>query len=103
MRRTQIYLEERQQELIRLAALKRGTTASAIIREAVDRYLARDGMTADEKRAKIRALGERFAEQPAFDLPEGQSSAEYVEALRSVSARRLESYRDGANRHDDSD
>lgn len=100
MKRTQIYLDERQQEKLRLAAARRGTTASAIIREAVDRYLARDGMTVEEKRVKIRELGERFKQNPAFD---DIDPVEYVDELRARSARKLQSYRDGDYRYDSTD
>jgi Ribbon-helix-helix protein, copG family len=100
MKRTQIYLEEAQQEKLRLAALIRGTTVSAVIREALDRYLAKDSMTVEEKRAKIRELGEKFRQTPAF---EGIDPVEYVDELRARGARKLESYRDGNYRYDSAD
>jgi hypothetical protein len=100
MKRTQIYLDESQQERLRVAALARGTTTSALIREAVDRYLARDEMTIAEKREKIRQLGERFAKDPAFV---GVDPVEYVEESRARSARKLQSYRDGSYRHHGAD
>lgn len=103
MKRTQIYLEEAQQEKLRLAALIRGTTVSAVIREALDRYLTKDSMTVEEKRVRIRELGEKFRQNPAFDLEGHATSADYVDELRARGARKLQSYRDGDYRYDSTD
>lgn len=42
MIRTQIYLTEREQRMLRSLALLRGATQSEIIREAIDRYIGSD-------------------------------------------------------------
>ncbi|CAN5664824.1 hypothetical protein BH18ACT13_BH18ACT13_07160 [soil metagenome] len=83
MRRTQIYLDERQEaELDRRAKAER-LTKSALIRRAVDVYL--DGADDEELRlARFRAALETVA-GAAPDLPRGSL---YVERIRALDARR---------------
>lgn len=77
MKRTQIYLDERQAaELSRRAAV-RGATASKMIREAIDRYLAGPDEEADRLVRFRAALDDAFAAAPY--LEEGAS---YVERIR---------------------
>ena len=77
VKRTQIYLDERQAEELSRHAAARGTTASKMIREAIDQYLA-DPDDAAERLARYRtALDGAFGVAPY--LADG---ATYVEGLR---------------------
>ena len=83
MKRTQIYLDERQTEELSRHAAARGTTASRMIREAIDQYLA-DPDDAAERLARYRsALDGAFGVAPY--LGEGAS---YVEQLRAAERAR---------------
>lgn len=50
MIRTQIYLTEEERAALKRLAEERGTSQSALIREAVDRFLASRGTQSEEKR-----------------------------------------------------
>jgi hypothetical protein len=77
MRRTQIYLDERQAEELGRRAAVRGTTASKMIREAIEQFL--DGPDdAQERLARYRAALEASFGVAAY-LPDG---AAYVDELR---------------------
>jgi predicted DNA-binding protein len=77
VKRTQIYLDERQADELNRRARVRGTTASKMIREAIDEYLAGPS-TPDDRLERYRAaLDASFGIAPY--LPRG---AEYVEELR---------------------
>lgn len=84
-RRTQIYLEDRQDEQLARRAAAEGLTKSALIRRAIDLYLNGAG---DEKLqlARFKAAAEAVAGL-APDLPEGRV---YVERLRMIDVRRQE-------------
>lgn len=83
VKRTQIYLDERQAEELGRRAAVRGTTASKMIREAIDRYLAGPDEEAD-RLARFRAdLDSSFGAAPY--LEEG---ARYVERLRGADRAR---------------
>ena len=43
MERTQIYLTDKEKEAVRSIARRLGTTQSAVIRTAIDRFIDRDG------------------------------------------------------------
>ena len=77
MRRTQIYLDARQADELARRAVARGTTASRMIREAIDQYLAEpDGR--EKRRARFRAaVEESFGVAPY--LADGET---YVDRLR---------------------
>jgi Arc/MetJ family transcription regulator len=77
MKRTQIYLDEQQAAELNRRARLRGTTASKMIREAIDEYLAEpDG--SEGRLARYRAaLDASFGIAPY--LPDG---AVYVEQIR---------------------
>lgn len=91
MRRTQIYLDERQAAELNRRASARGTTASKMIREAIDQYLA-DPAQADEPLRRFRAaLEDAFAAAPY--LPDGGT---YVDALREADRDREDELRDRA-------
>jgi Ribbon-helix-helix protein, copG family len=85
MRRTQIYLDEAQADELARRASVRGTTASKMIREAIDEYLAE----ADDERDRVarmhRALDASFGVAPY--LPAG---ATYVDELRRADVERQE-------------
>ena len=88
MKRTQIYIEEAQDERLSIRAKEVGRTKSELIRDAIDEYFG-----AGESR-KIRldrfrsALGATFGISP--DLPSG---AEYVETLRQKDSERTQDLR----------
>ena len=83
MKRTQVYLEDAQADALAQRAKARGTTASKMIREAIDEYLAEPDDTA-LRRARFRqALEASFGIAPY--LPDG---ATYVDVLRSRDRRR---------------
>jgi predicted DNA-binding protein len=85
VRRTQIYLDERQaQELARRAAA-RGTTKSELIREALDAYLGSGDQAAERLKRFHDAIDAAFGAAP--DLPDG---ATYVRELREADVRRQE-------------
>ena len=79
VKRTQIYLDDKQDDRIARRAAAEGVTKSALIRRAVDRYLDNDGDD-DTRLARLRAAVDAVAGS-APDLPPG---AAYVERLRAV-------------------
>lgn len=83
MKRTQIYLDDRQAaELARRSAV-RGTTASKMIREAIDQYLAGPDEEADRLARFDAALGATFGAAPYLE-----DGAAYVARLRRVDLER---------------
>ena len=85
VRRTQIYLDDRQDDDLARRAAAEGLTKSALIRRAVDEYLDNDAD--DELRlARFRAAVDAVA-GAAPDLPQGSL---YVERLRALDANRQE-------------
>lgn len=85
MKRTQIYVEEEQDESLAKRAVAAGVTKSTLIREAIDAYLrgpADQRLHLDRFRAAVRA-----AAGSADHLPDGKS---YVEALRALDVHRQE-------------
>ena len=83
MRRTQIYLDEEQATKLARRARARGTTASKMIREAIDEYLAGPD-EADAQLARFRAaLDASFGVAPY--LADG---AEFVDELRRADVAR---------------
>ena len=93
MRRTQIYLDERQAEELGRRAEARGTTASKMIREAIDQYLAEPGDEDESLRRFRAALDASFGAAPY--LPDGAS---YVDQLRRADRDRDEELADRARR-----
>lgn len=83
MKRTQIYIEERQDESLAERAGAEGVTKSTVIRRAIDAYL--NGP--DDKARRLEEF--RAAAKAAFGsapyLPPGK---EYVEELRRIDAER---------------
>jgi predicted DNA-binding protein len=91
MKRTQIYLDERQADQLARRARARGTTASKMIREAIDAYLA-DPADAGERTARFRAAAESsFGVAPY--LVDGSS---YVDELRRADRARDEELREAS-------
>ena len=88
MRRTQIYLDEDQAEQLARRARARGTTASKMIREAIDEYLAGPGDAAD-RTARFRAALDRSFGVASY-LTDGTS---YVEELRRADRAREDDLR----------
>lgn len=89
MRRTQIYLDERQAVELGRRARARGTTASKMIREAIDAYLAEPSDEA-QRLARFRAaLDESFGAAPS--LPDGST---YVDEIRSADLAREDELRE---------
>ena len=84
VKRTQIYLEEAQSRQLADRARRRGTTASHVIREAVDAYLAQPESEDDRLLQQYRAaVDNAFGIAP--QLPDG---AAYVEELRAADVDR---------------
>lgn len=85
MKRTQIYVDEEQDQSLAKRAAAAGVTKSTLIREAIDAYLKGppdQRLRLDRFRAAVRAVAGR-----ADYLPDGKS---YVEALRALDLRRQE-------------
>lgn len=84
VRRTQIYLGDHQDRLLRERAGSLGTTKSAVIRDAIDAFLDQEvaarGADLDRFRAAVRE-----AAGIAEYLPSGD---EYVTARRAADSRR---------------
>lgn len=93
MKRTQIYLDEEQAEQLSRRAAMRGSTASKMIREAIDAYLAVPDDAAERLARYRAALDAAFGAAPY--LPAG---ATYVDELRDADRVRGEELRERASR-----
>lgn len=83
MKRTQIYLDEKQDERLARRARASGTTKSDLIREAVDAYLAGPEDRAGQLtafRAAVRAVAGSIVRLP--------SGRRYVDEMRRADAER---------------
>jgi len=76
--RTQIYLDERQNERLLHLAAAGGVTRSALVRVAVDRYLE-EVESATTPLNSLHAILDDVESHPLRSFPDGAS---YVEALR---------------------
>ena len=85
VKRTQIYLDDAQDDELARRATAEGLTKSALIRRAIDRYL-NGGGDADVQLGRFQAAVEAVA-GIAPDLPPGSV---YVERLRAYDLRRQE-------------
>lgn len=83
VKRTQIYLDDRQDDQLSRRAAAEGLTKSALIRRAVDAYLD-DGGDEELRLARFKAAVEAVA-GAAPDLPQGSL---YVERLRALDVQR---------------
>jgi hypothetical protein len=77
VKRTQIYLEERQATELARRSDAQGVTASHLIREAIERYLASPDDETTELARQQTALREAFGSLPK--LPDGSA---FVEEIR---------------------
>lgn len=96
MQRTNIYLDERQLELLRVVGERRGTPVAALVREAIDRWLDEQGVRRvgeDEwgrrfdsllERRRTVAAGRGFSEEDV----ERDVMAAVREARKARAARR---------------
>ncbi len=83
VKRTQIYLDDDQAQRLARRAAASGVTASHLIREAIESYLAGPDEDPTELARQRRALGDAFGSIPR--LPDGSA---YVEELRRADAAR---------------
>lgn len=85
MKRTQIYLDADQDEQLGRRAHAEGTTRSALIRRAIDRYLQ-----GDQDRTLPLAKFHRALEEAAGTAPYLRGGTRYVEDLRGADREREE-------------
>ena len=85
MKRTQIYLDDAQDDRLARRAAAEGVTKSTLIRRAVDDFLD-DGRSDDLRLARFRAA----VGAAAGTAPELPSGAAYVERLRALDLARDE-------------
>lgn len=96
IRRTNVYLDDRQLDLLRLLGSRRGLPVAALVREAIDAYLESQGVRRvdrDEWERRFDALmAERSRVAAELDLSEEEVQRDVFEAIREVrearSARR---------------
>jgi predicted transcriptional regulator len=87
VKRTQIYIEDEQDRLLADRAADLQRTKSELIRDAIDRYLGRNGANDDERTSRWRAAVEAsFGVAP--ELPDGTT---IVTRMRRADAERLRS------------
>jgi predicted DNA-binding protein len=84
MKRTQIYLDDEQDRLLARRAKADGTTKSALIRQAIDRYLVSDEDEAFRLARFKAAAAAAFGIAPY--LPDG---ATYVEEMRKADTEHM--------------
>jgi hypothetical protein len=88
MKRTNIYLDDEQLELLRKLGERRGEPVAVLVREAVDSWLAAQGarrLSEDEWQRRFEALLERrnrIADEGSFD--EAQVGRDVMAAVREV-------------------
>jgi hypothetical protein len=83
VKRTQIYLDDDQSRELAQRAAARGTTASKVIREAIDQYLAEPDDDDIRLRRYRSALEASFATSPQL-----RDGASYVDDLRAADRER---------------
>lgn len=86
VKRTQIHVDEKQDELLAERAAEQGRTKSDLIREALDLYLAGP---ADTKAARLQRFRDAVT-AAAGSAPYLPSGAEYVRELREADRARDE-------------
>jgi hypothetical protein len=88
MKRTNIYLDDEQLELLRSVGERRGEPVAVLVREAVDAWLSAQGarrVPEDEWQRRFAALLERrsrMADERGFD--ESEVERDVMEAVREV-------------------
>jgi hypothetical protein len=93
MKRRKIYLDERQNAELARRALAEGSTKSALIRRAIDRYL--EAFEDEDLRLVRFKMAVNAAAGIAPDLPRGSVD---VERLRELDAHRYDGNEDRAAR-----
>lgn len=92
MRRTNIYLDDQQLDLLRRLGEQRGTPVAGLVREAVDEWLARRGVRLvpeDEWQRRFAALLARRSEIAELgDFDAAQVDADVADAVVEVRAER---------------
>lgn len=95
MRRTNVYLDERQIDLLRLLGERRGESVASLVREAIDAYLESQGIepvTEDEWRRRFDALmSDRRTVAEELGLTEEQVERDVFDAIREVREARAAS------------
>lgn len=86
--RTQIYLHEHQDRRLTERSRQLGRTKSALIREAIDAYLA-PVASEQEALARLRAA----VKEASGAAPELPSGTDYVEQVRSLETERHHAHR----------
>ena len=71
MQRTNIYLDEDQLLALKHTAVQQGCSVAAVVREAVDKYLARS-ISDDEWRQEWNRIVQRFRESVPPDMTLGR-------------------------------
>lgn len=84
MKRTQIYIDEQQDELLARRAATQGRTKSEIMREALDLYLSGKSESHDTRMKRFRAA----VDAAAGSIPRLPSGVEYVRELRAADLAR---------------
>jgi hypothetical protein len=97
MKRTNIYLAQRQADLLRRVGESQGRPVAELVREAVDAWLTASGVkevTADEWQRRFDALlGRRRQIATEERFSEEQVERDVTEAVGAVRKRRLRSAR----------
>lgn len=94
VRRTQIYLADHQDQLLQQRAEATGATRSALIRDAIDAFLAEESGGRD---AEIQRLRTAVA-QASGVAPYLPSGASYVETMRTADSEREHALRERRGR-----
>jgi hypothetical protein len=90
MNRTQIYLTEDQHDALAQMAQERQTTASGLIRDAIDGYLAAHARP-EQRLRHLRELGARLGSAAVGSDPVARGSAATVDSLRAHDLSRISS------------
>jgi hypothetical protein len=78
VKRTNIYLDEEQDRLLRHLSVEEGRSFADVVREALNEYLARRGIS-----SASRVVG------PCRQIPEGEWQARFGDVLRRIRATRV--------------
>ncbi|MEE8599856.1 ribbon-helix-helix protein, CopG family [Euzebya tangerina] len=91
MRRTNIYLEDRQLDLLRRLSDRRDESVAALVRHALDDWLERQGVVAIEPDEWERRFDELLVRRDRIagqeDFTEAEVTSDVLEAVREVRDR----------------